>query len=62
MQMITGYKAKENRICVDHENQVANEMNIFIARFETIDFVQERALESETLHSENRNPITLQVE
>ena len=62
MQMITGYKKKEKRICVENENQVANEMNIFFARFKTIDLAQERALEFETLNSENRHPITLQVE
>ena len=62
MQMITGYKEKEKRICVEIENQLANEMNIFLARFETTDFVQERALELETLNSENGHPITLQVE
>ena len=60
--MITGYKEKEKRICVENKNQVANKMNIFFARFETTDFVQERALELETLNSENRHPITLQVE
>ena len=38
MQMITGYKEKENGIYVENENQVANEMNIFCARFETTDF------------------------
>ena len=32
------------------------------ARFETTDFVQERALELETLNSENGHSITLQVE
>ena len=61
MQMITGYK-KEKIISVENENQVANEMNIFFARFETTDFVQERALDLETLNSENGHPITLQVE
>ena len=61
MQMITGYK-KEKRISVENENQVANEMNIFFAPFETTDFVQERALDLETLNSENGHPITLQVE
>ena len=60
--MITGYKEKENRICVENENQVANELNIFFARFETTDFVQKRALELQTLNSENGHPITLQVE
>ncbi len=30
---------------VENENHAANEMNIFFARFETIDFVQEVALE-----------------
>ena len=62
MQMITGYKEKEKRIWVENENQVANEMNIFFARFETTDFAQERALELETLNSENGHPITLLVE
>ena len=62
MQMITGYKEKEKRICVENEKQVANEMSIFFARFETTDFVQKRALELETLNSENGHPITLQVE
>ena len=28
MQMITGYKEKEKIICVENENQLANEMNI----------------------------------
>ena len=62
MQMITGYKEKEKRICVENKTQVANEMNIFFARFETTDFVQEHALELETINSENEHPITLQVE
>ena len=56
MQMITRYKEKEKRICVENESQVANEMNIFFARFETTDFAQERALELETLNSENIHP------
>ena len=56
MQMITGYIEKENRICVENENQVANEMNIFFARFETTDLAQERSLELETLNSENGLP------
>ena len=60
--MKTGYKEKEKRICVQNENHVANKMNIFSARFETTDFVQERALELETLNSENEHPIILQVE
>ena len=62
MQMITGYKEKEKWICVEKENQVANEMNIFFARFETIDFAKERAPELEILNSENGHLITLQVE
>ena len=45
MQMITGYKEKEQRICVENENHITNEMNIFFARFETTDFAQELALE-----------------
>jgi len=35
-------------------------MNIFFARFETTDFIQECTLELETLNS--RNPMTLQLE
>ena len=40
MQMITGYKENERRIWVENENHVANEMNIFFARFKnkTTDF------------------------
>ena len=62
IQMITGYKEKEKRICVKNENQVANEINIFFARFENTDFVQERALELEILNIENGHPMTLQAE
>ena len=52
MQMITCYKEKEKRICVENENHVVNETNIFFARFETI----------ETLNSENGHQMTLPVE
>ena len=62
MQMITGYKEKEKGICVVNKNRIANEMNICFARFETIDFFYERAVELETVNTENGNPITLHTE
>ena len=53
--MITGYIENKTWICIENENQIANEIKIFFARFVTTDFFQERALELETRNSENGN-------